>query len=332
MTKPMVLLLGDISQAKESWTSLCSIAEIITPTATNRASFMSEARNGAFDGCIAVYRTLPSISLTGRFDADLLLSLPSSLRFIAHCAAGYDQIDVSACAARGIAVSHTPGAVDDSTADTAAFLILGALRNLSPSLLSLRRGEWRGRPPCGLGHDPRGKVLGVLGMGGVGRNLKAKMDAFGMRAIYHNRNKLSEEDAAGAEYVSFEELLARSDVLSLNLPLSEKTRHIISSQEFGMMKDGVVVVNTARGPVMDEDALVKALDLGKVAGAGLDVYEHEPEVHPGLVDNPNVLLLPHMGTWSCETIAKMEELCIANVRSAIEQGKLSTPVPEHKNL
>lgn len=98
------------------------------------------------------------------------------------------------------------------------------------------------------------------------------------------------------------------------------------------MKDGVVVVNTARGPVMDEDALVKALDLGKVAGAGLDVYEHEPEVHPGLVDNPNVLLLPHMGTWSCETIAKMEELCIANVRSAIEQGKLSTPVPEHKNL
>lgn len=135
--------------------------------------------------------------------------------------AGYDQIDVQACSARNpsIRVSNTPGAVDDSTADTAMFLLLGALRGFNTSMLALRDGKWRG-DDCPLGHDPEGKTLGILGMGGIGRDLKRKCDAFGMKTIYHNRHKLSDKDADGAEYVSFDELLAQSDVLSLNLPLN----------------------------------------------------------------------------------------------------------------
>ena len=134
--------------------------------------------------------------------------------------AGYDQIDVAACTAASIQVSHVPTAVDAATADTAIFLLLGALRNFNPSLQNLRQGSWRGNPPPPLGHDPEGKVLGILGMGGIGRNMKRKAEAFGMNVIYHNRRKLDEKMAGGANYVGFEELLKTSDVISLNLPLN----------------------------------------------------------------------------------------------------------------
>jgi glyoxylate reductase len=151
----------------------------------------------------------------------------------------------------------------------------------------------------------------------------------GMKIQYYNRNRLSpaQEKAAGdAKYVSFDELLATSDVLSLNLPLNPKTRHIISHAEFAKMKDGIVVVNTARGAVMDEAALVDALDSGKVASAGLDVYEDEPTIHPGLMKNENVLLVPHLGTHTYETQKAMEVLVINNIRAAITKGELLTPI------
>jgi len=151
----------------------------------------------------------------------------------------------------------------------------------------------------------------------------------GMKIQYHNRRRLTveQENAAGnAKYVSFDELLATSDVLSLNLPLNPKTHHIISTNEFAKMKDGVVVVNTARGAVMDEAALVEALESGKVASAGLDVFENEPEIHPGLLKNENVLLVPHLGTHTYETQKAMEVLVIDNIRAAVTEGKLLTPV------
>jgi len=137
-------------------------------------------------------------------------------------------------------------------------------------------------------------------MGGIGRNLKRKAEAFGMKVIYHNRHRLGPEVANGAEYVGFDELLARADVLSLNLPLNSHTRHTISTREFDKMKRGIVIINTARGAIIDEDALVKALDSGKVWSCGLDVYEDEPKIHPRLMANPHVMLLPHMGTWTVE--------------------------------
>ncbi|KAI5294334.1 hypothetical protein KEM52_004227 [Ascosphaera acerosa] len=343
--KPKVLMLGRVDIAKEAEERLSEVATLMTTSASSRAEFLAEARAGKYDGCVAAYKNITTNHITGIIDAEVVNALPKGLRFLASHAdqlngdceregAGYDHIKVDACAARDppILVSHTPEAVDDGTADCTMFLLLGALRNFGPTILSLRRDEWKSEPVPAYGHDPQGKTLGILGMGNIGRNLKPKAEVFGMRVIYHNRRRLSDELAAGAEYVGFDELLARSDVLSLNLPLNEHTRHIIGREEFAKMKDGIVIVNTARGAVMDEAALVEALESGKVASAGLDVYENEPRVHPGLLANPNVLLLPHMGTHSVETQGKMEALALDNARSAVLDGKLLTPVPEHRNM
>ncbi|TLD30639.1 hypothetical protein PspLS_02176 [Pyricularia sp. CBS 133598] len=325
---------GSFRGADEAWANLTAKADVVTPTSTDRASFLAECASGAFAGVVAAYRTFVSGRTTGRIDAELLAALPPTLRFICHNGAGYDQVDVAACTAAGVRVSNTPSAVDDATADAGIFLMLGALRNFGPGMQSCRAGEWIGRPAPALGHDPRGKVLGILGMGGIGRNMARKAAVFGMKIRYYNRTRLSAELEAdcGAEYVDFDTLLATSDVLSLNLPLNPKTRHTISHAEFAKMKTGVVVVNTARGAVMDEAALVAALDSGRVASAGLDVYEEEPKVHPGLLANHRCLLVPHMGTYTEETQTKMEEVAISNVVAALDKGQLVTGVPEQSGL
>ncbi|KAH6856984.1 D-isomer specific 2-hydroxyacid dehydrogenase [Chaetomium sp. MPI-CAGE-AT-0009] len=332
--RPKVLRLGVIEHAHSSWASVEEIADVFTPKSTNRADFLEEAASGTFDGCVAAYRTFDSFEVTGKIDGELLDALPRSLRFICHNGAGYDQVDVQACTAHNIRVSNTPTAVDDATADIGIFLLLGALRNLAVGMAAIRAGEWRGSTLPALGHDPQGKVLGILGMGGIGRNMAAKARAFGMKIRYYNRTRLEPdiETELGAEYVGFDELLAKSDVLSLNLPLNANTRHIISQGEFAKMKKGIVIVNTARGAVIDEAALVEALDSGQVSSAGLDVYEQEPCVHPGLLSNPRVLLVPHMGTWTVETETKMEEWAISNVRMAIERGRLRSMVPEQRDM
>lgn len=332
MAKPSVLLLGKIDHAHKEWATISEIATVVEPKSTTRAEFIEECKSGAFDEVVVAYRTFGSAALTGLIDEEVVKVLPKSLKYICHNGAGYDQVDVHACTEKGIRVSNVPVAVDDATADTNMFLILGALRGFNTSMLALREGKWRGSPPPPLGHDPQGKVLGILGMGGIGRNLMKKAAAFDMKTQYYNRSQLSEELSGGAKYVSFEELLKTSDVLSLNLPLNKNTRHILSTKEFEMMKPGVVIVNTARGAVMDEDALVKALEKGQVWSAGLDVYEEEPKIHPGLIANPNVMLVPHMGTWTYETQTKMEVWCIGNVKSAILEGKLKSPVLEQKDM
>lgn len=178
--------------------------------------------------------------------------------------------------------------------------MLGALRRIHNPYGALRASQWRG-PAFQLGHDPEQKILGILGMGGIGREVAARGRAFGMTIYYHNRSKLSPEIEQGAKYVSFEELLKTADVLSLNCSLRKETVGIIGKKEFALMKKGVVIVNTARGKLIDEAALVAALDEGKVFSAGLDVYEEEPKIHEGLLNNPNVVLLPHIGTATMET-------------------------------
>ena len=206
----------------KTWNALSDVAELVESQSTNRADFIQECKSGKLDGVVVAYRTFPSVSVTGLWDEELVNALPKSLKFCAHTGAGYDQIDVHACSARDppIRVSNTPTAVDDATADAGMFLIIGALRGFNTSMLALRDDKWRGNLPPPLGHDPEGKILGILGMGGIGRNMKKKCDAFGMKTIYHNRKPVSEELAGGAEYVSFDELLAQSEVLSLNLPLN----------------------------------------------------------------------------------------------------------------
>ncbi|KAL2847900.1 D-isomer specific 2-hydroxyacid dehydrogenase [Aspergillus pseudodeflectus] len=225
-----------------------------------------------------------------------------------------------------ISVSSTPVAVNNATADVGIFLMIGALRQAYVPLTAIREGKWHGQAT--LGHDPKGKVLGILGMGGIGREMANRARAFGMTIQYHNRSRLSSELEGGAKYVSFDDLLATSDVLSLNLALNPSTRHIIGEKEFQKMKDGVVIVNTARGALIDEKALVAALESGKVMSAGLDVYEQEPIVELGLLNNPRVMLLPHIGTMTYETQKEMEILVLDNLRSAVEKGELITQVPE----
>lgn len=189
-------------------------------------------------------------------------------------------------------------------------------------------GNWRGE--FKLGHDPKDKVLGILGMGGIGAAVAERAKAFGMRIQYHNRRQLDARQEDGAKYVSFDELLGTSDVLSLNLSLNASTRHIIGKPEFDKMKDGIVIVNTARGPLMDEAALVDALESGKVWSAGLDVFEEEPKIHPGLLEAQNVVLLPHMGTATFETQREMELFGLENLELALLRNELVTQVPEQK--
>ncbi|KAJ2901998.1 Glyoxylate reductase [Zalerion maritima] len=332
--KPQVLLLGRIEHAHKAWSEIANVADVVVPKSTDRAGFIEECKSGAFDGVEIAYRTFESVKISGKVDEELVAVLPQKLRFICHNGAGYDQIDVHVCTARHIRVSNTPTAVDDATADLNIWLMLGALRNLNVSMGSLREVKWRGNPVPALGHDPQGKILGILGMGGIGRNMANKARAFDMKIRYNNRNRLSEEleKECGAEYVDFETLLRESDVLSLNLPLNAHTRHTISKPQFDIMKKGTIIVNTARGAVMDEKALVDALNEGRVSSVGLDVFEHEPEVEQGLIDNPNVLLVPHMGTWTVETQTKMEEWCISNVREALLEGTLRTMVPEQVGM
>lgn len=208
------------------------------------------------------------------------------------------EFNPDACS--GISVSNTPGAVDASTANTALYLLLGALRRIHIPTLALRSGQWRGH--MGLGHDPEGKTLGILGMGGIGSAVARRAVAFDFKIQYHNRRPVpADQNPFGAKYVDFATLLRTSDAISVHLPLCQSTRGLIGKKEFAMMKEGVVIVNTARGPIIDEKALVEAVQSGKVFGAGLDVYEKEPEVSEGLVGSENVVLLPHVGTATYET-------------------------------
>ncbi|KAF2098060.1 putative hydroxyisocaproate dehydrogenase [Rhizodiscina lignyota] len=328
MSSQSALLIGDITHARPEWESLSSILTLKEFPSGGRDKFLDNCKSGLYDDVVAIYRSNASTAHTGLFNEELISALPKSLKYICHNGAGYDNIDVPAATKAGISISSTPIAVNNSTADTGIFLMIGALRQAYVPLASIRAGEWQGKAT--LGHDPHRKLLGILGMGGIGREMARRARAFGMTIQYHNRNRLSPDLEEGARYVSFDELLASSDVFSLNLALNPSTRHIIGGEELAKMKDGVVIVNTARGPLIDEKALVAALDSGKVASTGLDVYENEPQVEPGLLNNPRVMLLPHIGTMTYETQKEMELLVLENLRRAVEKGELLTQLPEQK--
>ena len=328
MSKPTVLLLGDLAHCNKEWTDFGSKYELKEFRKGNREQFLSNIKAGEYDNVKGLYRSNNSTSETGPFDSDLLKVLPKSLKYIAHNGAGYDNIDVEAFTDAGISISSTPIAVDNATADIAIFLLLGALRHAQIPLEAIRAGKWRGATP--IGHDPEHKTLGILGMGGIGRAVAHRARAFGMKVIYHNRTRLSSDLEGDATYVSFDELLAQSDVLSLNLALNAKTKHIISAPQFKQMKDGVVIVNTARGALINEKDLVAALDSGKVASAGLDVFEQEPKVEEGLLKNDKIFIVPHIGTNTYETQREMELLVLRNLESAVDGKGLLTQIPEQK--
>jgi len=280
-----------------------------------------------------------SANSIGVFNAEIINALPSSVKYICHNGAGYDQIDISASSARGIQVSHTPGAVDDATATTAMFLILSSLRQYYKAEVNARSGQWKaGLSPA---HDPEGKTIGIIGMGGIGSVVAQRCLAFGMKVIYHNRKPISPTPAFECEYVeSRDELLRRSDLVSLNLPLNEKTKESFGKAEFEKMKEGSILINTARGGVVDQEALIEALTNGKVSAqdiifhrtpwhvlnlrdlfqlfsAGLDVFPNEPEIDERLVKMDHITLLPHMGTEARGTQRKVSSFRMALVSLSV---------------
>ncbi|KAM0747844.1 putative 2-hydroxyacid dehydrogenase [Meredithblackwellia eburnea MCA 4105] len=328
--KPQILLMDTIKLASPLLEQLAEKYEILPLTSKTRDEFLDDCK-GKYAGAKAMYRHFKGAStkVTGLFDPSLVAGLPKTLKFIAHNGAGYDQIDVEACTSAGIQVSNVPVAVDGATADTALFLLLGALRQFGPAQAALRAGTFNAGLP--LSNDPKGKLLGILGMGGIGRAFATRARAVGMEVQYYNRTRLSPELEQGATYVSFDELLKTSDVVSLNLPLNAKTKHIIGKDAFKAMKKEAVVINTARGAVIDELALVEALETGEIAGCGLDVYEDEPKVSEGLIKSPKAFLLPHVGTLTVETQDEMERVCLRNIDMGLKTGKFSFTVPEQKD-
>ena len=256
--------------------------------------------------------------LTDRVDDDLLSRCPS-LRGIAVIAVGYDNIDVAAAARRGIPVSNTPGALTETTADLAWALILGVARRIAEADRFTRDGRFtRWGIMLMLGGDVHGKTLGIVGAGRIGTAVAMRARGFGMRVLYcaPERNERIEQEL-GATRAALETLLRESDFVSLHVPLIPETRHLIGERELGMMKPGAYLVNTSRGPVVDEEALVRALREKGIAGAGLDVYEDEPRLAVGLAELENAILLPHIGSASVETRSRMAEMAAANLAAML---------------
>jgi glyoxylate reductase len=268
--------------------------------------------------------------LHDRVDGELLDAAGSGLRCVANVAVGYDNVDLDAAASRGVAIANTPGVLDDATADLTMALILAASRRLGEGERLIRSGvPWAWSMSFMLGHDLRGKRLGIVGLGAIGSRVAQRARAFGMSVAYHGPHEADPALVAqlGAERLGLEELLASADVVSLHCPLRSETRHLISSQRLAAMKPGAILVNAARGPIVDEAALVEALREGPLAAAALDVYEHEPEVHPGLRELDNVTLVPHLGSATVETRQAMAELAARNAVAAARGEPLPTPVP-----
>lgn len=242
------------------------------------------------------------------------------LRIVAVAAVGYNIVDVAAATRRGILVTNTPGVLTDTTADMAWALMLGVARRVSESDRFVRAGKWTGVYWSQLmGADVHGTTLGIIGLGRIGQAIARRAQGFGTRVLYHKRTRDPEaERSVGAEYRSKAELLRESDFVVLSIPLTPETRHIIGAAELALMKPTAFLVNVARGPVVDEAALVDALRAGRIAGAGLDVFEDEPKIHPGLLELENVALTPHIGSASGATRRRMAtraaENCVAALR------------------
>ncbi len=252
--------------------------------------------------------------LTDRVDAEVLRAGAPRLRAVANVAVGYDNVDVTTATELGVIVCNTPGVLDETTADVAFLLVLAASRLASEAEADLRAGRW---PGWGinqyLGRDVHGATLGIVGYGRIGQAVARRAAGFGMQVLHHARNDVGEPG-----YVpELDTLLAESDVVSLHVPLTPETRHLIGARELARMKDTAVLVNTARGPVVDEEALADALERGTIFAAGIDVFEHEPTVHPRLLAAPRAVLLPHIGSASFATRTRMARMAAAAVVSVL---------------
>ncbi|KAG0296572.1 hypothetical protein BGZ98_000925, partial [Dissophora globulifera] len=323
--KPNVLFLGPILGATQE---LEDFEEYFTIkyNEASREEFLKRCKSGKYDGYAGILWNPLSGTSIGPMDAELVSALPASMSVISLPYSGYDKFDIDSCTVKGITVTNTPGVVSAPCADAVMFLILGCLRNFTQGQTLLREGKWRTGLP--KGRELESKTVGILGMGGIGKAIAKRANAFGMMVNYYNRKRLDirVEAEYNAHYVAYETLFRESDVIVICVPLNSSTKHLISTVQFDKMKKGAVFVNISRGPVVDEAALVKALDSGRLSSAGLDVYEFEPKISEALLKHPQCTLLPHMGTMTEESQLDMEKLALRNVKRFLMSGEAYSPI------
>ncbi|KAG7449640.1 uncharacterized protein BT62DRAFT_978871 [Guyanagaster necrorhizus] len=332
------VLISKIKWAHEEVKELFDgVADVVTlDKSMDRTDFFKElSPGGKYSEIVAIFRTYGASF--GPFNKELIDHLPPSLKWVASNGAGYDTVDVGALKARGIYLSNTPAAVDDATATTALYLIIAAMRQFSNAERSLRDLKWKPAGSAAVSYDLTGKTLAILGLGGIGLRIAELAHAFPMRIIYHNRHK-----AEGApEYCEYfedaEEMLKQADVLNISVPLNASTRGLVGEKWIRMMKKGSIIVNTARGQVIDEgrtctcfylQPILISLSNVQLGSVGLDVLPNEPNVNPRLLEFPNITLLPHMGTETRDTQRKMEVRALTNIRDYLVHGMGKDLVPE----
>jgi glyoxylate reductase len=257
-------------------------------------------------------------TLADRIDASLL-SHTTKLKILANYAVGYNNIDLSDAAQHGIIVTNTPDVLTDATADLTWALLLAIARRVGEGDAWIRTGDWTGWTPTQmLGSDITGKTLGIIGMGRIGQAVAQRAAGFRMSILYAGRHAVSSPPGLSWTWQPLDAVLTNSDFLSLHVPLTDTTRHLIGQRELARMKHTAFLINTSRGPVIDESALLSSLKAQTIAGAGLDVYEHEPTISPALCSLPNVVLLPHLGSATLQTRVRMGLICLDNIAAALE--------------
>ena len=267
--------------------------------------------------------------LTTKVDGAFLDAAGPQLKVVSNVAVGYNNIDIAVCRQRGVIATNTPGVLTDATADIAMALILMVTRRLGEGERIVRSNNpWQWGMFMLLGTGLQGRRIGIVGMGAIGQALARRAKAFGMTVAYSNRSAVSAdiESELGAERLDLDEMLATSDIVSINCPYSTETHHLIGPEQFELMRSSAYLVNTARGPIVDEAALVQALRNGEIAGAGLDVYEHEPQLAAGLKELDNAVLIPHLGSATVETRAAMATLAARNTVAVLNGQPALTPV------
>jgi glyoxylate reductase len=259
--------------------------------------------------------------LTEQVDAEFLAAAGPQLKIVANHAVGFDNVDVAACTAAGVLATNTPDVLTETTADTAFALLMAAARRVGEGERFLRaRTPWIWGPLMMLGQDVHHKTIGIVGFGRIGQAVARRARGFGMRVVYSDAIRLPPEVEAetGAERLELDDLLAQADVVSIHTNLTPETRHLFDAAAFRRMKPTAILVNTSRGPVVDEAALADALASGEIFAAGLDVFEHEPEVEAGLLDLENVVVIPHLGSATVDTRDAMGNLAVENVFAALD--------------
>ncbi|KAF7193579.1 putative 2-hydroxyacid dehydrogenase UNK4.10 [Pseudocercospora fuligena] len=334
--RPIVLHIGEAIKYNHDYyeKEFSSRFRIIQNDKLTRKDFIAALRNHDFGNFSAIFRPhFQSGGEMGQWDDELISLLPPSVRIFASAGAGYNWADIDALGRRGILYCNGAGASDDAVSDTALWMILSVFRNFTMSQLAARTADparftEAHKKIATISANPKGKVLGIVGLGNISLRLVGKAKAIGMRVRYFDvrRRSVEEEKELGIEYLGFGELLAQSDCISLHVPLNSHTRHLINSESLAKMKPGARIINTSRGEVIGESALIEALKTGHIGAAGLDVHYNEPQVSPELAQMENVTLTTHVGGGALDTRINFELNAMKNIVEVLEGRQPLTPV------